>query len=372
MPTIRETSAVNRHARFFPALGYALLRGSLPLLLPLAQTACIERLGEERSTLGSLQRDCRLPLPTGVTELGAPAALEYPNETLFVWQSLALEDGTVVKNAAARASDAAKLCESGPELLRDERGVPRSLLQLNEAETLASNRQEERRLELVPVGGFVHEGVGYLYYEPTWFGPGFFDAEKLGTGLCLIESDEHCRRLEVGGDTLLFPPTARPLNQGGLVVGERALIYGCSHAASFNDPCTLSSAPLSELTHTAAYRVYNEFDGWVEEPTEASILFDRPGPLTVSRFRDGYAAVGLDVFDSGFGLQFARSPSGPFPAPEWLFQALPPDGPFPSGGKEHSGLRRSGRTLHVTYFTGRAGDGYGLHLASFELFGEPR
>lgn len=343
------------------------------MLFGLAATGCIEHLGKEESRLGELLRDCVIALPAGVSELGAPAALEYPDSTLLIWPSLALSDGSVVQNAAARASDAAALCAKGTELFVDEQGIPRSLLRLSDEEITANtDREDGRRLELVPVGGFVHEGVGYLYYEPTLLGPGFFDAEKLGTGLCVLEGDGDCQRVEHDGDTLLFPPSARPLNQGGFVSGDRALVYGCTHAASFSDPCTLMSAPLEEVTDPAAYRVYNAFDGWVEKPTEASILFDRPGPLSVSRFAGRYAAVVLDIFQTQFGLQVAPSPTGPFDPPELLFQGVKPDGLFPGGGREHSGLRRDERTLHVTYFTDRAGSEYGLHLASYRLFEEPQ
>jgi hypothetical protein len=354
-----------------PTRQYVPLRLGCLLFLALSLSHCVEHLGEEHASLGRLERDCALPLPAGVTELGAPAALEYPGETLFIWPSVTLSDGSVVRNTAARASDATALCDTGPELLLDDRGVPRSILLLSDEEMEQnSDRDDGRRLELVPVGGFVHEGIGYLYYEPTWLGPGFFDAEKSGTGLCLLEGEDSCRRVEVDGDTLLFPATARPLNQGGFVAAERALIYGCTHAASFSDPCTLSSVPLSEVTDPTAYRIYNEFDGWVEEPTEATILFDRPGPLTVSRIAGRFAAVGLDIFSSRFGVQFGLSPTGPFEPSQFLFQAVRPDGPFPGGGKEHPGLRRDNGTLHVTYFTDHAGSDYGLHLASFQ-FGAP-
>jgi hypothetical protein len=338
------------------------------LFLAFSSSHCVEHLGEEHGSLGRLERDCALPLPAGVVELGAPAALEYPGETLFIWPSVTLSDGSVVRNAAARANDPAALCESGPALLVDDAGAPRSLLLLSDDEMEQNaEREDGRRLELLPVGGFVHEAVGYLYYEPTWLGPGFFDAEKLGTGLCVLEGDGSCRRVEIDGETTLFPATARPLNQGGLVAADRALIYGCIHAASFSDPCTLSSVPLSQVKDPAAYRIYNEFDGWVEKPTEATILFDRPGPLSVSRIAGRYVAVGLDVFSSRFSVQFALSPTGPFESPQFLFQAVRPDGPFPGGGREHSGLRRDDRSLHVTYFTDHAGSDYGLHLASFQL-----
>lgn len=372
MKFIRISQRYGSRALLRPTFAYGIV--SLVYALPcLALTGCIEHLGKEESRLGELERDCVIALPAGVSELGAPAALEYPDATLLIWSSLTLSDGIVVKNAAARASDAAALCANGPELLLDEQGTPRSLLPLSDDEIAANtDRDDGRHLELVPVGGFVHDGVGYLYYEPTWFGPGFFDAEKLGTGLCLLEADGACRRVEIDGTTLLFPPSARPLNQGGFVFGDRALVYGCTHAASFSDPCTLTSAPLDEVTDPAAYRVYNAFDGWVEKPTEASILFDRPGPLSVSHFAGRYAAVVIDIFQTQFGIQVAPSPTGPFEAPQLLFQGVKPDGLFPSGGREHSGLRRDERTLHVTYFTDRAGSEYGLHLASYRLFEEPQ
>jgi len=343
------------------------------VLFSLLSTSCVEHLGEESSAVGKLERDCVVPVPAGVVQLTAPTALEYPDETLFIWPMLALTDDSIVPNAVAHASDAATLCSNGPELVLDENDQPRSILPLSAAEQDENSaRDDGRHLELVPVGGLVHDGVGYLFYEPTLFGPGFFDSEKLGTGLCVLDGGDDCERVTLDGSTILFPPTARALNQGGFVDHGRALVYGCTHAASFSDPCTLSSAPVDELTDPTAYRIYNEFDGWLTKPTDATILFDRPGALTVSPFDGKFAAVTLDIYSSRFELQVAPAPTGHFEPPHELFQAVTPDGLFPSGGKEHSGLRGESRTLHVSYFTDRAGSEYGLHLASFQVFGRPR
>ena len=92
-------------------------------------------------------------------------------------------------------------------MTRDAAGAPRSLLALSPDE-LAENttREDGRQLQLSAHGGFVSDEVGYLYYEHTLVGPGVFDAEVLGTGLCIVQgSGEPCERLRLNGSTLLWP-----------------------------------------------------------------------------------------------------------------------------------------------------------------------
>ncbi len=145
------------------------------LVLSLPATGCIDPIDQEQSTLG--ERTRRLPRAAtgGVEELGAPVSLEYPGKSLWLWS-----------DAAAFVDDAAALCSDGPGLFRDGDGAPTPLFTLDSDE-LASNaaRDDGRRLELVPVGGFSHEDTGYLFYEHRLQGPGFFDSELLGTGLCV-------------------------------------------------------------------------------------------------------------------------------------------------------------------------------------------
>jgi hypothetical protein len=78
----------------------------------------------------------------------------------------------------------------------------------------------------------VYQAVGYLYYEHTLVGPGVFDAEILGTGLCLVSgarSTVYAARRERRHEALAIQCV------GGLIYDGRAVLLGCRHLASFDE-----------------------------------------------------------------------------------------------------------------------------------------
>ncbi len=163
-------------------LGWAWL-----VVVALTACGCVHHISEEESTVGEKTHECVVPKVAGVRELGAPVSLEYPDASLWIWDSLTTDDGNVVANASARVTSSSAVCADGPILTRDAAGALQSLLTLN-AHELADNatREDGRQLLLTPRGGFVSDQLGYLYYEHTVVGPGVLDAEVVGTGLCIV------------------------------------------------------------------------------------------------------------------------------------------------------------------------------------------
>lgn len=349
-----------------------MIRGGLGpawVVVTLTAAGCVHPISQDESTVGKQTRDCVVPLPAGVRELGAPVSLEYPDASLWIWSSLTTDDGSVVENASARVTSGSELCATGPTLTRDGTGAEVELLALS-ADERASNaaREDARQLVLSPHGGFVSDNVGYLYYEHTLLGPGVFDAQVLGTGLCIVsDPSQPCERLEVDSSTLLWPPNAWPKNQGGLVDGDRAFLLGCERIASFDIPCVISSVPLDQIRDPAAYQYFNAFSGWVSPADSAAVVLNLAGAVTLGRADGRYIATNLDIFDASFSLRFADAPTGSFGMPIDLFQGQPPKTGFAQGGYEHHALRATERSLAFSYFVADVGPGHGLHLSDFEL-----
>src|SRR5262249_30277394 len=153
---------------------------------------------------------------------------------LWLWESAAGTDG-----AAARVASVDQACR-GVALLTDATGAPASVLALTAAERAANAaRTDGKRLALAPTGGVVARGVGYVYYDELLRGPGVFDVENLGTGLCtLAPGAVSCVRVADGA--VLWAPDQQVLNQGGLIVGDRAILAGCRTVAAFEAPCTIA------------------------------------------------------------------------------------------------------------------------------------
>jgi hypothetical protein len=330
---------------------------------------CVHHISEDETTVGEKTRDCLVPPAAGVAELGAPVSLEYPDASLWIWDSVTTDDGLVVANASARVASSDAGGAARPPLTRDAAFAPQALWALS-AEELADNatREDGRQLRLSAHGGFVSDNQGYLYYEHTLVGPGVFDAEVLGTGLCIVSDPaEACERLESNGSSVLWPASAWPKNQGGIVAGERAFLLGCRRIASFDVPCVISSVPLAQIRDPSAYRYFNVFSDWVESPESASVVFNLAGAVTLTVADGRYVATNLDIFGATFNLRFADAPTGNFGMPIELFQGQPPKTGFAQGGREHHALSASERSLALSYFVSDEGPGHGLHLIDFEL-----
>jgi hypothetical protein len=334
--------------------------------------SCVDTIEQHTSTVGEIVRDCLVPPPAGVAALDAPVSLEYPDASLWFWERVDFVGGGPLFGAAARVTSAAEACAAGPRLISDDRGAPASVLALTAAEQAGNGaRTDGRRLALVPFGGVVVDGVGYLYYDQVLRGPGLFDEVPLGTGLCVLDQGARaCER--ASGGAVLWPPDERVLNRGGLVVGtgagRRALILGCRRVGAFEHPCTLAGVPTASLRDPAAYQVWNAFDGWVPRLTDATSMADEPGALTVAPFEGGYIATSLDIFASRIQVRRADQAMGPYGHRVEALAAVPPASPFVHGGREHAALRPEARSIAVTYQTDGAA-APGVHLVTFRFWG---
>jgi hypothetical protein len=339
------------------------------VLVVLSSGGCIVHLGDDESAIGHITRDCVVPVPDGVSALAAPVSLEYPTGSLWIWEELELANGGTVEGASAFVESAEAVCAAGPTLAVETSGVPASLLALTGEERAANERRRDgRRLILAPRGGFVEGTTGYLFYEHVLRGPEVFDEAVIGTGLCVLpEGASSCERVGLPDATVLFHPTERSLNGGGMVAGDRAFVYGCHRVAELRAVCTVSSAPLDQLTEPQRYQVHSQLSGWRDELTEASSLVDELGTITVVPYGDEFLMTTLDIFEARVYVRRAGSPVGPFGRRTTAFSVLPSSF-FPGGGREHAGLRRAPDELNLSYTTDNA-QAPGLHLVTFRTFG---
>lgn len=348
----------------------------LAAALAIAGSGCVTLLEQHDSPVGELTDDCAVPVPAGLAALDAPVSLEYPDRSLWLWERLPRAGGGDAVGVAAWATSAAAVCRDGPAVITDGAGAPVELLALSAAEQAANaTRTDGKRLALVPTGGVVEAGVGYLYYDHVLRGPGLFDAEPLGTGLCTLAAGATtCARVATaGGDTVLWRPDRRVLDRGGVIIdepgGRRALLPGCRHVAAFEDPCVMAGVPVAALTDPAAYQVYDVFHGWVDALTDATTIGDSAGQLTLTPLDGRMAAVTVDIFASTLAVRLADDPRGGYGRPIAALALLPPAAQwFVSGGRVHEALRAGDDAIAVSYATdNRAAPG--LHLIGFRFYG---
>lgn len=350
------------------------------VVLPVVcMVGCVLELDEEHAGIapGEVVEDCVVPLPEGLASWGAPVSIEYPDRSLWIWTEVTTADGTPLRNIGAFVTDVGLACGGQLALVEDGDGAPIPLVALTaEEEAENASRTDGRNVQLSITSGFVHNGQAYAYYEKTLVGPGFFDAEALGIGLCRMETPgAPCERLEPGTHpeepTLLWDRGERPMNRGAFVAPDGYVyLWGCMHVAAFEDPCAAARVLPSEVGDPASYR-FAGWDGeWIDDGWNASALFDNAGAVTpgYDAFLGRYTTVTANIWDSTIELRTAEAPAEGYGDPVVLFDATPPDDWFIAGGVEHSALSADGgRTIAVSYFTTTSGAGNGLHLVAFRF-----
>ena len=334
---------------------------------------CVDVIGEAgRADVGAVVTDCVVPAPDGVVALGAPVSLELPVGSLWIFGETELTAGGSVGSAAALARDVDDACAGRLELVRDADGAPAPFIPLT-AKEQAENaaRSDGRRLDLVARGGFVAAGQGTLYYDEILRGPGPFDAEWLGTGVCAVgAADAPCAR----APGLVWSGAQPTWGAAGLLGDDgEAYLGACFHAAAFTDLCGVARVDPAAAGDAGAYSFFNAFNGWVNDPHGYTVAFDGPGAVTLAADPQlgGFTAVSANLWDSTLELRTAPAPEGPWSEAGTLVRAVPPDGWFISGGVEHAALRSAdGRTLAVSYHTVSATGPSGLHLVTVRVGGE--
>ena len=138
-----------------PTFSWPGLPAAVAATAAVASAACVVEMDTERpaSPIGAVTTDCVVPLP----DRGAPAALEYPDGTLWIF-----DDGGAA--FVASIDDAcAGVVATWPDPV---------LALTAEEEADDQTRTDGRAWALRPRGGVVAAGVGYLYYDRVLTGPG--------------------------------------------------------------------------------------------------------------------------------------------------------------------------------------------------------
>ncbi|HKA87984.1 MAG TPA: hypothetical protein VKE22_09975 [Haliangiales bacterium] len=321
------------------------MRGSWLFLV----AACSHELAEEApgSRAGEVVADCVVPLRGALAGHGAPASLEYDADgpSLWMWEDA---------RAIVRSADAA--CRGEMDVLS---GPIVPLLPGEIAENQA--RTDGRRIAVAPIGGFVAAGRGYLYYEKSLRGPGIFDAQHLGTGVCVVDAmTSACARTP----DLLWT-VGRPWGGSGLVAADGyAYVVSCLGIAAFTELCETARVRPEAAADASAY-TFLGFDGsFGADPSNGAVVLDGTNLASPSFVPSlgAYVVVFPNIFAPSLEVARSDAPGGPFGSRTRLFPAIAPDTFFIGGGREHRALRRDD-TVAITYDTRPSG----LHLVTFRF-----
>ena len=338
---------------------------------------CAENLGTETPTrrsqkAGTLLRECIVPMPADVATWTTPATLAFPDGALWIFQSATLADGSTAPGAALWLASADAACAGPADLLRTPDGNLAAFLTLDAAETSANaTRTDGRWLALVPKAGFSDAGVGHLYYDHVLVGPGSFDFELLGTGVCVLDTiaGTCTRAVDAVGSTVLWLGDELPIRSAFVDAGM-AYLLACRQPASLMQSCTLARVVPASAEMISAYEYFDAFAGWGASRTQSTQVLDDLALVSLSSnpFHGRYTVLLTDPFDGKVSLRLTPSLEQSFGSQVPLFTAVAPapDALF-DGGAEQTSLRgEGGRVIHIAYTAGSFATRE-LHLASFRF-----
>jgi hypothetical protein len=338
---------------------------------------CAENLGTETPTIrstsaGSVERDCVVPMPADIAAWSTPATIAYPDGALWVFPSVTSSDGSVVPGAAAWFASADAVCAGAAVWLRNSDGSLAALLALSPAESNANaSRGDGRGLMLLPRTGVSEAGASSLFYEHVLAGPGSFDFEGLGTGVCSLDrvAGTCTRAVDAFGSTVLWLGEEFPARSAFAESGTTHVL-ACRAPAALMQSCTLARVATSSAGTPSAYSYFNAFSGWQPSRASATQVLDDLANVSLSfnPYQGRFTVVLLDPFAGKVSLRMASAPEQAFVAPVPLFSTAPPaPGTFVDGGAEQTAFRgENGRVIHIVY-TADSGGGREIHLASFRF-----
>ncbi len=351
-------------------------------LLAACRVVMNEEHGADAGLSARVVSDCVVQAPSDVEgPLPAPVALELPEGSLWIFRSVSwLQSGAFppyrsTANASALVQSAGRACGAPIPLRRDASNAPASLLALT-AEEVAANasRTDGRALTLAPRGGFAHGGRAFLYYDQVLVGPGTFDAERIGTGICTIDAPASPDATCVRAPNLLWSGAKRSFGGSGVVADDgNAYLLSCEGVAAFENFCAVARVAPERVTDVSEYRYYNAFSGFGIDARNFTVVLRGAGigAATLSRApAGGFQVVVADIFDASFTVARAPTPEGDYGPAQHLFDAIKPDSFFIGLGGEHASLRSAdGRTLAFTYstYTPSNESTSGLHLVTVEV-----
>ena len=318
---------------------------------------------------------CIVEEPLGISR-GAAFTLAFDQGEYWIYGETWDDSGPglrVLGSSATLVSQGADPCIDAQNV-RDTEGRLLQLLEPTEEELArlaASN--DDRALRLWPVGGFVHAGQGYVYYQKALVA-GVFDVTVVGVGIARLSYGGVGQRVRVaryGHDPFLLW-AAPDLGWGSgawLAPDGFAYVYGCHRAGASEHVCRVGRVRAAHAGDARAYAYWTGTE-WSPDAERAVAVLERlPGVSVAYNGHLGrFLAIHGRSLDDHLLGRAGRSPWGPFDEARQLLTGTRPENFWISGVQQHPAYERAeGRTLLLSYHTRPAQAAPGLRLVEVHL-----
>lgn len=341
-------------------------------------SGCITAIDEADFPPGQRVTHCVTDVPATVRDGSGALSLEFAQGDMWLFNetTIAVASGPMPLSNAGAVLSGTPECGATWPMITDSSGRPRQIIPFT-ADEAAFNRDSAgtARIAIWPIGGFVHENVGYVYFQKAVV-RAFPDITIIGVGLARIEWNGSARRLEAHRfaeePTLLWRSPERSWGQGAFIAPDGYVyLYGCGQNGGLTVDGAVARVRPEAAADPTAYRYYDvRNDRWIATPANAATILEDAGPASVawSPFLNRFIAVYAANLSNAIAIRLADNPWGPFRTPRTLFSGDAPARFWIRDVQLHSGhFEENGRVLFLTYYSAPDGGAAGIRLVRYRL-----
>jgi hypothetical protein len=337
---------------------------ALAVTLALSAVGCRVELDQEElgePAFSQARELCVIPPPAGVQH-GGGFSLDFPGGAYWIFSDTSVErpGGTRFQSSSGALASREPACAAGAlAYVRDGAGEIAEIIPLTPDELAANATSTDgARIAIWPVSGFVHEQVGFLYFQKVEL-RGFFDVIVIGTGIARVRFGETAERLSparyVHEPTLLWlDPQSSWAASGALLAADGfAYVYGCHQLSVFDRVCRVGRVAPARAAEPAAYQYFTG-DGWSSAPEQSAIMLQGTDRVSVAynRWLGKYVALHVGLLENRVLARTAESPFGPFDPPIELYSGTAPSSFWIRDVEQHPAHAAGGdRRIVTSYFS---------------------
>jgi hypothetical protein len=346
------------------------------LVLP----GCITDIGEEEFLPGEVQKSCVYPNHPSVAAGSGAFSLTFDQGTYWIFNGTVLKEpnaqGDLILPNSGVTTFTAPACSGELQFVTDSLGQLLQIIPFTEEEReFNSSNPEGARIDIWPIGGFVFNNAGYVYFQKALV-RGFLDITPLGTGIARIEFGGAAERLTPNVHpqypTLLWLSPQANWGRGVFLdQDEFVYLYGCFQQSTLGISCGVARVSPGSAADLSAYEYYDALNGrWVSEPQNASVIFSGARAVSAgyNAFLGKYMLVYARNLTNDIEISLADHPRGPFTESRKLFTGDSPAQFWVRDVHLHPAyFQENGRTLFLSYYSDPGNGSAGMRFNYYKL-----
>jgi len=316
-------------------------------------------------------------LPPEDVDWGGGFSLPFGTEAYWIFSETVVDSGGAYRflsNAGAVSHRAPMDCSGELEPVVDAEGSLAQVIPFTEDEIERNEtRTDGRRFVIWPTSGFVHDGVGWVFFRKVLL-TNYFDLATIGVGVARIDLGGIAERLAPGRyadePSLTWLSPQDDWGTGAFLgMDGHAYVHGCFERSSWDWVCRLARVDPESAGDPDAYE-YWDGSGWSDRVEQAVPVMTGATGLSIAwnGYLGKYLAVHTRFLANDVVARTAAEPWGPWSDPIDLFTGEAPSEFWIRDLHQHRAYATDdGRSLLLSYYSTPAAAPAGMRIVRLDL-----